>query len=88
MSEGDTNIPVAAIGKNRGSEIRVSLTTFREQHLVDVRTFLAFTDDGELRATKKGVSVSVARLRDLRAALDSAERVAVAMGWLQAEGCA
>ena len=83
MSEAETNIPVAVIGKNKGSEVRVALTTFRDQHLVDLRTYLAFTGDGELRATKKGVSLSVTRLRELRSALDDAERRAVAMGWLE-----
>lgn len=82
----ETSTPIAAIGKNTGSEVRVSLSTFRGQHLIDVRTYLAFTADKELQATKKGVSLPVGRLSELRAALADAERQAVAMGWLDAGG--
>ena len=80
MADAD-NFPVAVIGKSRGSEIRVSLSIFAGQQLVDLRTFLSVDDSGELRATKKGVSLSFAKLDALVSALTLAAEKGREMGW-------
>lgn len=80
------NFPVATVGKGRGSEIRVALAIVHGANCVDLRTFAAFDGSEEPRATKRGVCVSVARLPELRKALEAAEREAHAKGWLQPEG--
>jgi hypothetical protein len=87
MSEASENVAIAEIPKGRGSAVFVTLSEFHGQH-IDVRTYLAFTDDGELRPTKKGASLPITKLRDLRAALAEADRVAVGLGWLDPEGAA
>lgn len=66
---------VATIRKNSLEEVRVSLTSFNGHDLVDVRTYADFTGNGgDLRPTKKGVSLNRSRIRDLIEALEAAER--------------
>lgn len=75
------NFPVATIPKNKGSEVRISLSNFQGQQLVDLRTFLSVDDSGVLRATRKGVSLSFGKLSDLLAALALADERGREMGW-------
>ncbi len=70
-----SNRVVARIEKNAREHVRVSLTTFNNFELVDVRVF-AQGDDGDV-ATRKGISIRVTQLPELISALkDAAELLA------------
>lgn len=75
------NVPIATIGKNKGTEVRVSLATFAGQNLIDVRTYISADDSGELRPSKKGVSLSFAKVEALLSALTLAAKRGREMGW-------
>lgn len=64
---------VAIIRKNSMEEVRVSLTSFNGHALFDVRTYADFDKaGGELRPTKKGISLSREKLPELIEALQRA----------------
>ena len=63
---------LARITKNPTEEVRVSLTSYRGYDLVDIRVF--FQDEqGEWRPTKRGVSLSIDSVAELREAIVKAE---------------
>jgi hypothetical protein len=74
------NILIATLDKNKDSEIRVALSEYRGQQLVDIRTFLAFTEAKVPMATKKGISLGVRHLPALVKALKAAEMMARELG--------
>jgi hypothetical protein len=76
------NILIATLDKNKGSEIRVALSEYRGQQLVDIRTFLAFTEAKVPMATKKGISLGVHHLPALVKALKAAETMARELGMI------
>lgn len=69
----------------RGQSVRVQLRQYEGRVIVDVRKF--FTVDGRLQPTKKGVSLVIARLPELAAALNKAVANARELGLL-GEGAA
>ncbi len=63
--------PIAIVPKNSREEVRVDLTEFKGHNLVDIRVF---ADDGSKQtATKKGISLAIAKLPALIDALRKAE---------------
>ena len=78
-------VKVAEFWKNRrGESVRVSLQNYEGHDLVDVRQ--CFTDrTGRTQATKKGVSISIRRLPELAAAINSALTKARELGLLESE---
>ena len=65
----------------RGESIRVSLSTYENHNLLDVRQ--CFTaNDGRTQGTKKGICVSILRLPELITVLRRAERRAIDLGLL------
>jgi hypothetical protein len=65
-------IKIAEFWKNRkGETIRVTLENYEGHDLVSVRQFFT-TADNKLAPTKKGISIAVARLPDLAAAVTKA----------------
>ena len=76
---------IAIIEKNKRDEIRIALDQFKGHHLVDVRVFADPYAREERVATKKGVSLAIAKLPELVAALQEAEREARAAGLLEDE---
>ena len=79
-------IPIAVVRKNGLEEIRVALTSYHGVPLVDVRTFADFGSGDERKATKKGVSVKITALPELRRALEQAEDEARRIGLIPTEG--
>lgn len=74
---------IASFPKNARETLRVSLDTYRDTNLLDVRVAIPLTGHtGTLCPTAKGVSVNVALIPQLRAALADAEAKAREMGWL------
>ena len=55
--------------KNSAEEVRVSLTTYNGKDYIDIRVFY-LADDGEMRPTKKGLTVSVVLLPELSTAVE------------------
>ncbi len=77
---------VATIAKNKREKVRVALTKYEGHNLCDVRVFAEPYAGDEWVATKKGISLGVAKLPDLIAALQRAEAVARANGLIQDQG--
>jgi hypothetical protein len=78
-------IDIATIEKNRSEELRVALKEFKGRNYADVRTYVEpYADEGQGRVpTKKGITVPLAKLPELIAALQKAEEEARAAGLLQ-----
>jgi hypothetical protein len=72
---------VADIPKNQRETIRVELDEYEGNQLVATRVW--YSDDGELKPTRKGLSIAIKHLPAIRAALEQAEKVARAEGLLQ-----
>jgi hypothetical protein len=68
----------------RGEAIFVQLRPFEGCALVDVRKHFTAAD-GTMQPTKKGLSIVVARLPELAAALSKAAAKAVELGLLEGE---
>ena len=63
----------------------VTLQTFRDQNLVDIRKHVMDTN-GKLVPTPKGIALKIARLPDLAKAVEKALRKARDLGLLDGEG--
>ena len=82
----DTGTIIATIPKSKIEEIRVQLTRYMDLDLLDLRIFTDVgADDGKRLPTKKGISIRVARLPDIIAALQLAEAEAIKRGLLGRE---
>jgi hypothetical protein len=58
--------------KNRSKDaVVVSLSSFKDHNLIDVRTH-SMSSDGKLLPTKKGIAVSILRLPELAKAVNKA----------------
>jgi hypothetical protein len=68
----------------RHDAVYVTLSTFRDQNLVDIRKH-AMDASGKLVPTTKGIALNVARLRDLQKAVDRAVRKAVELNLIKSE---
>lgn len=77
----DTEFLVAEIPKNTREVIHVSLSEFKGHKLCHIRVWVKNSEDAEPIPTKNGFGVRVARLSDLRKALDIAQERAAEFGW-------
>jgi hypothetical protein len=82
MSEVAIPLTVAAVEKNASEQVRVILDEFKGTRLVDMRVFATFSAASVSMPTKKGLSLRVALIPALIAALSQAHAEAQAMGWL------
>jgi hypothetical protein len=69
---------------SRGEIARVSIRNFKGSWLIDIRKWFE-TGAGELRAGRKGISLSLRYLRRISAAANQAIEVARGRGLLQAD---
>jgi hypothetical protein len=78
-------VEIASFWKNRkGDFIRVSLQSWEQHNICDVRQF--FTGrDGRVQPTKRGITVAVRRIPELLAAVAKAHRKAIELGLLDEE---
>jgi hypothetical protein len=67
---------IAIIPKNKPEDVRISLSKFNEVDLLNVRTSVEYSEDGERGPSKKGLSVRTAQLPALPKALHKAEQEA------------
>ncbi|MBP7253189.1 MAG: transcriptional regulator [Alphaproteobacteria bacterium] len=72
---------IAEIAKNKREHLRIELAEFKGHHLLGLRVW-AQPAEGEAIATRKGVTLAVALLPDILAALKKAEAEAISQGWL------
>ncbi len=63
------NKVISEFAKNSGETVRVSLTEFKGRELIDCRVHYRDDKTGELRPTKKGITISVDLYDDLRKAI-------------------
>ena len=74
-------LTVAEIPKSVSSRLRVSIATWKGEHKVELRDLTA-TIPGTFFPTRDGVTLDVARLHELIAALQRAEAEAISRGML------
>ena len=60
---------ISEFAKNSGETVRVSLTEFKGRELIDFRVHYRDDSSGELRPTKKGITIGVDLYDDLRKAV-------------------
>ncbi len=78
---------IAVIKKNRAEDIRVELTEYRGHDLIDIRVCATAGATGQRVATRKGLTLNVAFLPDLIAALQrAAARAAGLLGQCDGDG--
>ena len=68
----------------RNEHVRISLSLYEENFLIDIRVFRT-SADGVDRATVKGLALSVRKLPELARALAKAEAKAIELGLLDGE---
>jgi hypothetical protein len=61
---------VARIKKNSREEIRIAVNIYKDNPLIQIRTYGAFGEDDEFVATKKGVAINVNLLPQLLESID------------------
>jgi transcriptional coactivator p15 (PC4) len=70
-------------GRQRTECIRATLSQYKGKPVFDVRVFFV-TQSGHMQASKKGITVSIAKLPDLRKALEKAEARAIDLNLIEA----
>lgn len=74
---------IASLEKNRTERLRVALDEFRGRQLLDLRVTVELSSSSGIQTpTKKGVSIGVHLLPELRRSLAEAEEEARKLGWL------
>jgi len=81
----DHRTVLAMVPKNATQEIQVALDQYKGVDLLDVRVFANFSGVDQRKPTKQGISIKVARLPELIAALLLAEVEARRRGLLDGE---
>jgi hypothetical protein len=69
--------------RRRDEVVRISLSRFEGRPIVDVRVFFT-TKTGHMQATRKGVAFGIAKLSELRKALEKAELKALDLDLIEA----
>lgn len=80
------NEPIAIIEKARTVDVRVSLSEYNGRTYLDVRQFVVVDATGDRVPTRKGVTLPVGKISELRAALEATEAEARDRGLLGGEG--
>jgi Transcriptional Coactivator p15 (PC4) len=79
-------IVVTEFWKNRrGESVRISLSTYKERNLIDVRTWATDPVEGRLKPTTKGIATEVRYLPKLVSALAKAESKARELGLITSD---
>lgn len=80
-----TDIHIATIQKNTRGEIRVTLSEFKGNKLLNMRTWYQPSGEGDMRPGNSGLAFKVTQLADFRDAFARATEEAVRIRWLQPE---
>lgn len=70
-------------GRQRQECIRLTLTRYKGKAIADLRVFF-ITSTGHMQASKKGVAFAIAKLPELRKALEKAEAKALDLDLIEA----
>lgn len=70
-------------GRQRNECIRLTLSRYKGKPIGDLRVFFT-TKTGHMQASKKGIAFSIAKLPELRKALEKAEATAIALDLIEA----
>jgi hypothetical protein len=70
-------------GRKRSECIRLTLSRYNGKPIGDLRIFFT-TTTGHMQASKKGIAFSIAKLSELRKALEKAEKVALELDLIEA----
>jgi len=78
-------VVLARIQKNKADEVRVALEKWAGKDNIDIRVYVKLSDpSGEIVATRKGVSLPVAKIPDLLVGIQAAQTEAIRLGLLKA----
>ncbi len=61
---------IKKLKKNSSEEVWIAVTDYKDRELLDLRVYYRSIDDGEMKPTKRGVSLPLSKAGDLLAALD------------------
>jgi hypothetical protein len=70
-------------GRQRSECIRLTLSRYKGKAIADLRVFFT-TSSGHMQPTKKGIAFGVAKLPELRKALEKAEATAIDLDLIEA----
>ena len=76
------NEPLAVIEKGKTVDVRVTLAEYNGRRYLDVRQLVVVDATGDRAPTRKGVTLAVDKIPELRAALEKAETAARDLGLL------
>lgn len=74
MEEGE-RVEVFEFERNPTEKVVVSMSVFKGRQLADLRTYYE-SEEGEWRPTKKGVSIPVEKLPELKESVDKLIKIA------------
>ena len=77
--------PIAIIEKARTVDVRVSLSEYNGRVYLDIRTHVVVDATGDRVPTRKGVTLPIDKIPELRATLEKAETAARDLGLLEDE---
>jgi hypothetical protein len=69
--------------RRRDECLRLTISRYKEKPIADLRVFFT-TKTGHMQASKKGITIGIANLPELRKALEKAELAAIDMNLLEA----
>ena len=78
--------PISIIDKGRTSDVRVSLNEFHGRTYLDIRTHVVVDATGDRVPTRKGVTLPINKIPQLREAIEAIEAEARELGLLSGEG--
>jgi len=71
---------VHSFRKNESEEVRISLRGYKDRTYLDLRLFYEDGDSGEYRPTRKGLTLDVAFLTELKRGIEKAEQKVIVEG--------
>jgi len=74
---------ISIIEKGRTSDVRVSLSEYNGRTYLDIRTHVVVDASGRRMPTRKGCTLPIGKIPELRAALEKAEAAAIDLGLLE-----
>ena len=77
--------PISIIEKGRTSDVRVSLSEFHGRSYLDIRTHVVVDATGDRVPTRKGVTLAIDKIPQLREAIEAVETEARELGLLGGE---
>jgi hypothetical protein len=73
----EANQTIHSFRKNESEEVRISLRGYKDRSYVDLRIFFEAGNSGEYLPTRKGLTLDVAFLAELKRGIEKAEQTAV-----------